>query len=118
VSILAVWSGGWRSGERAARIRRNLPLSRTEIHFGHSLSSEQVSAGSFALTLVALPTKRVKLDASSHCATTTIGGRDCQLLRVFAHTVSRWMAPPRVEWIDICGRDMRTGEWVTERITP
>ncbi len=73
------------------------------------------------LTLVALPEKEVVLvlgpDGQVY-ARAVINGRVCKMQRVFVHAIDRWVGTPKVEFVELWGVDVATGEEVVERMIP
>lgn len=93
------------------------PLNAIEksMAYGFSLKTEK---GKTLMKLTSLKNRPVELiqEGGSVIPLLTISGRECVLERVWVEATETIIKIPKVHYVDVHGRDRRTGEAVTERI--
>lgn len=76
-------------------------------------------AGEYYLRLVAIPDREVIMYLDEHGkpqARMLISGHLCNLARIYVFAVDRWVGLPKVEYVDLTGFDVKTGQQITERV--
>lgn len=89
--------------------------------FTFSTEASTTHKGGYSLKLVALPERIVSMffdENKKLRAQMTINGKAADLTRVYVNAVDRTLRLPKVEWVDLTGKDPATGQTVHERIVP
>lgn len=111
------------ANRKAGKMDDRSDLNMIESQFAYGVSTKPAAkAGEYEVHLVALPDRAcVELldDKGLPQIRITLNGKQCYLVRVYVHSVERWLNPmPKVEYVDISGYDIATGQLVTERVIP
>ena len=109
-----------------AKLRSELGWMEKKVAYGangHRLNTQIAHSAEteFEVHLVAVPHLKPRLKLGSDDIPKlrgSIGGRQCQYLRVYVLAQENMIGLPKVIWVNIHGIDLETGEEIVEKITP
>ena len=103
-----------------AKLRDELSWIEKKVAYGATGHRHGNSGDEFELKLVAVPSLKavLKLHDGRPRVTATIGGRDCVFVRVYVMAKENMIGLPTVQFVNIHGVDLETGEEIVEKISP
>jgi len=92
----------------------------TTMAYGLSFEESKKTSGEYIIKLVSVPDRPVRLfvNSTSHAAfgTLTINKKECRLRKIYVMVTDSWIGLPKVEYIELYGVDLATGEQQIERL--
>lgn len=107
----------------AGKMDDRVDLNVFENQFAYGLAAEPAGGrpGAYEVHLVALPSRTLELylkDDGKAAARMVISGRACNMFKIYVDSTDRWVGPPKVNWVELHGVDLETGEHLVERMHP
>ena len=103
-----------------SKLRSDLNWIEKKVAYGATAHKQGGNSDEFEVHLVALPHLKpiLKLVDGIPVVHTQLGGRLCQMLRVYVLSSENMIGLPKVHWVNIHGIDVETGEEIVEKISP
>lgn len=105
------WTDEFRIGE--------LSWTQRKLAYGYDVSINEDGV-SFEVRLSALPSRptTLRLVGGKPQLEMNLNGRVCQLIKLYVKSTEMWGILPTVNYVDLYGIDLATGEQIMEKITP
>ena len=103
-----------------AKLRDELSWIEKKIAYGASGHKHGNTGEVYELKLVAVPSLKafMQMHEGRPRVTANIGGRECVLVRVYVMAKENMVGLPTVQFVNIHGVDLETGEEIVEKISP
>ena len=103
-----------------SKLKSDLNWIEKKVAYGATAHKHASNPEEFEVHLVALPHMKpiLKLINGIPTVVATLGGRLCQMFRVYVLSSENMIGLPKVHWVNIHGIDLDTGEEIVEKISP